>query len=371
MNPESLITPELNQKLESGALGKPVALEKITLELEAFFGDDEMMTRASLMNFAVFSESPECLIENHELIRDITRSHACRALLICVAPHETENRVRAWIEALCELNDRGGKMVCSEQVSFLLEGTSRDSLSSLVFSHLRSDLPLVAWWKGELSEYFQKGLYSRIDRLIVDSNRWTDPRKQFQILAEAHQAKGNQFDEAGKSQFLIHDLAYTRGHQHRRAIAHVFDDPRWLKELDSISEVEVNYANPHRTAALYWAAWLVAQLQASLVSKENDEFQYDSNGKALRLRLSETTDSESDRFFSSIRLVSAIGEILITPNEDPRFLSLVAKLGGSVTLDELFPATQGTDADLVSEILMRGGRNLLLRKVLPKLREML
>lgn len=371
MNSDSLITPELNKKLDSGALGKPVALDKITLELEAFFGEDEMLTRASLMNFAVFSESPGCLVDNHELIREITRSHACRALLICVAPHETENRVRSWIEALCELNDRGGKMVCSEQVSFLLEGTSRESLSSLVFAYLRSDLPLVAWWKGELTEYFRKGLYSRIDRLIVDSNRWTNPKEQFQLLTEAHQAKGSQFDVARKGQFLIHDLAYTRGHQHRRAIAHVFDDPRWLDELGSISEAEVTYSNPHRTAGLYWGAWLATQLQAQLTSQEGDEYQFDLSGNPLVLRLKPCSEPETDCFFPSIRIQSTNGEISITPSEDSRFLSLTASLGGNTTLDELFPATEGTDADLVSEILMRGGRNLLLRKVLPMLRQML
>ena len=67
-NPD--MTPKIAEKLASGALGKEVPLDRVDRELEAFFSagpasedDEEMLTRASLMNFAVFSESPGALLD--------------------------------------------------------------------------------------------------------------------------------------------------------------------------------------------------------------------------------------------------------------------------------------------------------------------
>ncbi len=373
MSPNPDMTPEIAEKLVAGALGKEVALDRVDGELEAFFGDDEMLTRASLMNFAVFSESPGALLENHRQIREITRNHACRALLICVAPHVAENRARAWVEALCEMNEAGGKLICSEQVSFLLEGESAVSTSSLVFSHLHSDLPLVVWWKGGLSEHFRERLFSRIDRLVVDSSRWADAACQFHILAEALTAGGSRFDEPDRDQFLFHDLAYTRGHQHRRAIARVFDDPRWLEQLASLSEVEIAYAPPHRSAALYLAAWICTQLKAGLKSRgEGEDFRFEADGREVNLRLA-AAESPADHAppIPLVRIRSEAGEICVEPARDPGFLRVTANLGDAEVFAELFPASDRGDGQLVNEILMRGGRNLLLRKVLPKFREML
>ncbi len=370
MNPDSVITPELAHELEMGALGKEVELDQVTRELEAFFGDDEMLTRASLMNFAVFSESPGCLLENHDLIREITRSHACRALLICVAPNQTQTRTRAWVEALCEVNERGGKLICSEQISFLLEGEGAKSMPSLVFSHLRSDLPMVVWWKGELTEYFRERFYSRFDRLIVDSSRWSVPASQFELLAEARNSAGSQFDAVNRGQFMIHDLEYTCGHRFRWAIAQIFDDHRWIGQLTHLSEMEVCYTPPHRNAALYLVAWISTQLKAELVSKSGDEFRFRHGDEELAVHL-KTSEESPEEPIQFVRIASQEGEIRIMPSGDHQALHGTVRLGDSELLDEVFPLACLSPDRQVSEILMRGGRNLLLRKVLPRFRELL
>ncbi|MEY2498112.1 MAG: hypothetical protein QOD12_1668, partial [Verrucomicrobiota bacterium] len=106
------------------------------------------MTRASLINLAIYSEAPGSLAANTELIAKITENHACRAIVIGANPAAKENRVEAWISAHCHVSSAGSKQVCSEQLSFLVEGASTALLSNIVFSHLDSDLPLYLWWQG-------------------------------------------------------------------------------------------------------------------------------------------------------------------------------------------------------------------------------
>src|SRR2546429_9586190 len=108
---------------ENFSLGQSVELGKIDKELKKLGREGESaMTRASLINLAIYSEKPDSLEKNTRLISRITESHACRALVIGVDRKSKENRVDAWINAHCHLTRAGGKQICSEQISFLLEG---------------------------------------------------------------------------------------------------------------------------------------------------------------------------------------------------------------------------------------------------------
>ena len=138
---------------ERYSLGVSVELDKIGQELKKLWERSEgAMTRASLVNLAVYSEEPDSLEKNTQLIAKITENHACRAIVIeadCKAP---ENRVGAWISAHCHVSRAGSKQVCSEQISFLLRGPCTTLLPSIVFSHLDSDLPFYLWWQEEFRE---------------------------------------------------------------------------------------------------------------------------------------------------------------------------------------------------------------------------
>src|SRR5256885_4569388 len=108
---------------ETYSLGQPVAINEIDAELKKLWQEGEgALTRASLINFAVYSEKPDSLEKNTQLISRITENHACRALVIGANRNSKENRVEAWINAHCHVGRAGSKQVCSEQISFLLEG---------------------------------------------------------------------------------------------------------------------------------------------------------------------------------------------------------------------------------------------------------
>jgi hypothetical protein len=61
---------------------------------------------------------------NTAIVREITKDHACRSILIAARAKSAKNDVRAWVNAHCHLTKTGAKQTCSEQIAFLLEGTS-------------------------------------------------------------------------------------------------------------------------------------------------------------------------------------------------------------------------------------------------------
>src|SRR5207249_3408166 len=95
---------------ENFSLGLAVEIGKIDKELKKLWEQSAgAMTRASLINLAVYSEAPDSLARNTQLISQITQSHACRAIVIGAHPTEKENRVEAWISAHCHISRAGNK----------------------------------------------------------------------------------------------------------------------------------------------------------------------------------------------------------------------------------------------------------------------
>ena len=179
--------------LQVPELGEEVPLREIDGRLKQLWESSEAMTRASLMNFAVYAECPDSLEKNTEVIRAVTREHACRALLIAVEPAAETPSVRAWITAHCQLGDGGKKSICSEQISFLIRGCGVTVVANTIFAHVDSDLPLTLWWQGDFSRNWEPHLYTEIDRLVIDSSEWEDPLAQFAILEEAHTHAASEF----------------------------------------------------------------------------------------------------------------------------------------------------------------------------------
>src|SRR5438128_12702022 len=97
---------------ENYSLGQSVEIGKIDQELKKLWRQGEgAMTRASLINLAIYSEKSGSLEKNTQLIARITESHACRALAIGVNRESKENRVDAWINAHCHVTRRGSKPI--------------------------------------------------------------------------------------------------------------------------------------------------------------------------------------------------------------------------------------------------------------------
>jgi glucose-6-phosphate dehydrogenase assembly protein OpcA len=234
------------------ALGQSTEPSEINAALKALWKENETATRASLMNLAIYSEEADALQANTQLVYSLTLEHACRVLLIEAQFDSSDKHTESWVTAHCSLGPDGRKAVCCEQLAFRMHGFSPARLSNLLFANLDSDLPLVLWWQAPLSGSFDQGLYSRIDRLIIDSQNWRNARADFERLLEIRNDP--------TQRFVVHDLNWTRTFHLRLAIAAGFEDPQALRNLESLSKIAVTHAHGHETTAQLLGAWLLERL---------------------------------------------------------------------------------------------------------------
>ncbi len=335
--PSSTLNPS-----DLDALGLETPISRIDRALKQIWEGDEAKTRASLINFAIYTEDSSVLAEDNDLLDQVAAQNACRALLILALPEVQPPQARAWIQARCRPY-QGKQVVCSEQISFVLEGGDATQVQNIVFAHLDSDLPLVVWWQADLSKNFEERLYSRIDTLIIDSASWADPALQFDKLIATMNADG-------ASDMNVRDLAWTRSHFMRTALAACFQDAGPCQNLAKLQTIRITHLKGQRTTALLLAAWINQRLKASL---SVDLIEKDT-GPALQDLVLE---GEGVR-----------GEV--RRDCDSCFVH-VSSTCGDHTHEDLLPADVDSDAELVSELLSRFHGSTLYSSMLPFVRSML
>src|SRR2546421_6917963 len=238
---------------ENISLGLPVAIDRIDRELKKVWSEGEgAITRASMINLAVYSEEPDSLLRNTSLLARVTENHACRGIVIGANPRSKNDRIEAWISAHCHVGRAGTKQVCSEQISFLLEGAKVKLLPSIVFSQLDSDLPLYLWWQSKFAEPMDLQLWSWIDRLIYDSQTWRDFNAQMRLVETTQRE--------AKQRIVLCDLNWTRLVHFRVAFAQFFDHPSSHHRFREIESGTIVYGKNFRSTAILFIGWLAAQL---------------------------------------------------------------------------------------------------------------
>lgn len=337
-------------------LGQEVPLGLVDKALKELWGQDEVRTRASLMNFAIYSEDPASITPNTRLLEEITSEHACRGMLLLALPGGKPH-ARAWITAHCQLHE-GHKSVCSEQISFVLEGGTMNQVRNIVFAHLDSDLPLICWWQGDLSANFSERFYSVMDMLFIDSSSWKEPAHDFAVLEHA----------LGQStaHFRVYDLSWLRSHLFRTALASCFSHATALAELRNLQVVEITHSRGHRLAGLLVAAWIGVRLKCTLDPSAGIKL-VTPEGMAFSVSLRESGEGEA---LQRIEMRSANASLTVSRDCGAAYVCTRVQIGGH-RHDQMLPADPVTDAALISEQLSRlGGQSLYLQMV-PMLRKML
>jgi glucose-6-phosphate dehydrogenase assembly protein OpcA len=350
-------------------LGREVAIGEIDCELRRLWEADSARTKASLMNLAIYSEVRGALEKNSVLIRELTREHACRAILVGLDRSVPKVTTRAWITAHCHLAG-GSRAVCCEQIAFALTGRSIGRLRNVVFAHLASDLPLVFWWQGELSSRFGERLYSEVDRLIIDSSEWSDPAGSYERIGEAL--------EETRGQMVLHDLEWSRSWQIRQGLASLFDEPVAQRALPGVGRVRIVHHPRHRCAALQLLAWLAdrcgwreatelgLELAPEPCGREGHAFErpggggvcvvLEANGEGAPV---ERLELGGDGFCASVERVAG-----------QKHLRLCREIEGCEVCS-LVPADEDEPVALVGGQLARGGRNSVFARLLPRFLEVL
>ncbi len=347
---------------ETFATGMPVEIGKIERELKKLWEQGgEKMTRASLINLAVYSEAPDSLRANTRIIAQITEDHASRAIVIAADPSAKEDRVEAWISAHCHVSRAGRKQICSEQISFALAGSLAKLLPNIVFSHLDSDLPFYLWWQGEFHDPMDAQLWTWVDRLIYDSQPWCDFDAQMRLVQTAQ--------EEANQRVVLCDLNWTRLVQIRLAIAQFFDAPAALEHLGSVQRVEITHTTGHRSTAVLLAGWLAAQLGWALVegADETTLSFSDCAGEAIRVTLQETEGEPISR----CSLHCGTTEFRVLHPRGADLLEVGTELDGTERAHQLMPASRNDPVSLMSEELMRGGPHRVYLRAVEAVRELL
>src|SRR6266404_3730359 len=289
---------------ETYSLGEPVEISEIGRKLKTLWKESEgAMTRASLINLAIYSEKPDSLEKNTQLIVRITESHACRALVIGANRESNENKVEAWVNAHCHVTRAGSKQICSEQLSFLVEGPCVKLLPSIVFSHLDSDLPLYLWWQDDFPDEMDPQLWAWVDRLIFDSQSWKNFDKQMRHVETAEQE--------ARQRIVLCDLNWTRLDKVRYAIAQFFDHPASHHHFVEMENVTVDFGPGFKSTAILLIGWLAAQLKWKTNQQEmNGSCRFlDDHNRKIDIELREKPGSP----IGEVALNSSTTKFCVTP----------------------------------------------------------
>ncbi len=344
------------------SLGQPVTISDIGAELKKLWQEGEgAMTRASLINLAVYSERPGSLEKNTQLIAKITENHSCRALVIGATPESKEDRIEAWVNAHCHVSREGGKQICSEQISFSLQGPCAKQLPSIVFSHLDSDLPLYLWWQDDFPNDMDPQLWAWVDRLIFDSQTWKDFDKQMRLVETAEQE--------ARQRIVLCDLNWTRLDKVRYALAQFFDHPASHHHFAKMESVTVNFGPGYKSAAILLIGWLAAQLKWKTNQQHmNGSCRFlDSNDRKIDIELREKSGNP-------------IGEVILN-SQQTKFCVKPAKCGDLLEVSrsgenetakpQMMPAQSNDPVDLMTQELLRGGQHRIYLRAVNAVRSLL
>jgi glucose-6-phosphate dehydrogenase assembly protein OpcA len=333
--------------IDTSALGFPVEVGQIAKELKKLWERSEgATTRASLINFAVYFRGASGIKANTDLIFEFTRQHACRALLICHEPESSEDKVSAWINAHCHLTRAGAKQICCEQISFLFEGKTAGRIPNTLFANLDSDLPLYVWWQGEFPDPIDETLWSRVDRLIYDSQTWPEPKEQFRRLTES-------LDRA-QTGLILCDLNWARTLHLRQALAQMFDHAENQAILDGLKTVKITHAPENRSTALLLASWLAAQLRLSDGKASGNSLSFSHpGGRAVKFDLS----VEAGRSISICELSDGSSSVRVYRDPQGDFFRVEVRLSDGSVYNHLLPAGSNATTDLLLWEIGGGSRH--------------
>ncbi len=338
--------------------GLPVEIGRIDKQLGKLWEDSgDTKTRASLVNLAIYTEKPEAIQPNTEIIAKIAGEHACRALLVLANPDAPKSDAKAWISAHCHIAGKGERQVCSEQITFQLDGETVAGLPNIVFSHLDSDLPLYFWWQGEFHEPLDEKLWAWMDRLIYDSAEWKNPAAQFALVKK--------ISELTEARTIMCDLNWSRILGTRYALAQIFDHSCALARLDTIRKVSITCAS-HSTGLLL-LGWLAAQLgwkfqplldKKSFVTSEGDHVEFEIV-EAPGAAISHCVFECADRVFE------------ITRDEKSEYYHVRISGEGASEAPMLVSAGKSELVDILLVELSRGGKHPLYVKALRAIQPLL
>jgi glucose-6-phosphate dehydrogenase assembly protein OpcA len=334
------------------AEGLPVAIGSIDKALGRLWEESgDSKTRASLMNLVVVTGDRNSIPQNTALIASLAGEHACRAILVLVEPEADCPEPRAWISAHCHAGARGGKEICSEQITFHLPGSAADGLPGIVFSHLDSDLPLVLWWQTRPPENADPDLWRWVDRLIFDSADWADAGEcldRIRRIATCRDTRGN------PRKLSLCDLNWARLLDARFAFASLFDRQVAQGEIPRMTHATLRHSPGCKTVALLFLGWIASQLDWTLQPLLSANVFANRHGREIPFSLEEI-DAPGGLLLCELRSGNAKFSLIREEGKNHYVLQAEGRDGLNVT--RTFPADSTAVEHILLGELSRGGEH--------------
>ncbi len=304
------------------------------------------MTRASLINLAVYSEGPDSLEKNTQMIAQITENHACRAHRDWSDPGAKENGSKPGSPRIVTSAVRAANKFARNRFHFRLQGPCAKLLAQhrLFPSRFRpAVLSLVA---GRISEPMDPQLWAWVDRLIYrqpDMERfstsrcaWSKPREQ-----------------EAKQRIVLCDLNWTRLDKIRFALAQFFDHPASHHHFAEMESVTVDFAPGYKSTAILLIGWLAAQLKWKTNQQQmNGSCRFlDSNDRKIDIELRE----KSGNPIGEVVLNSQQTKFCVTPAKCGDLLEVWRSGENETAKPQMMPAQSNDPVDLMTQELLRGG----------------
>jgi glucose-6-phosphate dehydrogenase assembly protein OpcA len=214
------------------------------------------VSRACALNLILYSTDEDAETTASNLLDEISMSHPCRALL-AISRRSEGSSLEAWVSARCHLPVPGAiKQICCEQITVRWRGEGVHELPSVVLPLIVSDLPVVLWWRtGSFDRAAMGPFLPKVDRLVIDSARWSTPWSGLREIAAFASETG--------AVPILSDLSWTRLTAWREAIASAFDSAGAglsVDDLGQIANLDLAYDEPAQSQVALLTAWLANRL---------------------------------------------------------------------------------------------------------------
>lgn len=277
----------------------PVQLSSIEKSLADLWrvegeGDEDAVVRAALWSVVAHTDNEEAKTFASATLSEASVHVPQRSIIVRATPHE-EPHIESWISANCHLVG-GGKQVCSEEISIVAGGSRIHHVPSLVQALLLPDLPVAAWWLGDLpneQEEYVISLLDPVDRIVIDSlyfDSLEDIRLLVRLGTESHSTPA--------------DLNWARLEVWRKAAASLFDPPHMRARIRSVRSLRLVSAVSDETrfgetaSALLFVSWISSQLGWKV---DREGIVYSSEGKIdVRIERTHQQDDAGRIVFLSI-----------------------------------------------------------------------
>lgn len=309
-------------------------------------------TRTSVLTLVAYAPDAAAAQRAGETIANLPEYHPSRSIVILAEPSDDEPAIDARLSAHCHITPGLEGQVCFEEVQLAVKGRAARHLHGVVLPLLVPDLPVFSWWTSDLADdpHLLDDVLEFSDRFIVDSARFSDARRSLPYLARLVQHPAT----------AVSDLSWARLSPWRRLVAEFFDTSSLRRYLDSLTNIDIEYAAGSAAQALLLAGWLAARLGWRPEGQEDEAYRLRSGGGAVfaSLRSKPSPDGEAGSLLTARLAASREGSeaTFSIQRSEPRLVSVKIE-APEASLERSVRLPSSGEPEVLAEELETPGRD--------------